>query len=79
MQKCHAKPANVEIIVQRKKVGVIVWNDMELYEFMLHKCMILRHFGAKTVEYPVPKIFKKSFLRYFMRTAAFQETKMYKM
>ena len=52
---------------------------MELYEFMLHKCMILRHFGAKTVEYPVPKIFKKSFLRYFMRTAAFQETKMYKM
>ena len=44
---------------------------MELYEFMLHKCMILRHFGAKTVEYPVPKIFKKSFWLKEKLTATF--------
>ena len=52
---------------------------MELHGFILHKCMFLRLFGAEIVDHPVSKIFKKSFLRYFMRAAAFQVTKMYKM
>ena len=44
---------------QRKQADTTIWDDMEMYTFMLHKCMILRHFGAKTVEHPVPKIFKR--------------------
>ena len=57
----------------------MVWKHIELYAFLLHKCMILRRFEAEIVEQPVPKKFKKSFLRYFMRVSAVRGTKMNKM
>ena len=86
MHKCHAKPANGENIVQKRhnenkltqQYGMIwkcihlcyinVWyyDDLEL---KLSGSLYLKSF----------KIFRKSFLWYFMWVSAVQETKMYKM
>ena len=41
---------------QRIKVYVIAWDYIELYVFILHKCMILRRFGVEIVRQPIPKI-----------------------
>ena len=86
MQKCHTKPANVENIVQKRHNENKLTQQYGMIWKLIHLCYInvwyyddleLKLSGSLYLK--SFKIFRKSFLRYFMRVSAVQETTMYKM